>query len=1480
MEDAVVTTLNGTEYHIFNSGDTKTARILITFNEKVNTLANFKFNVVGNLVGGGTKSFEFVCTTLGTNTSKNVAECSHTFASGDDSYALAISENLAFELYDRAHNLMSTFDYDASATYSDSTVPDKYININKNNSTGVVDKIIIVDTTIAEPIAPLDPSDSNNVWYDLSGNGHNSSTINKVSSKVWLNKDSYSLNNYWDNALVLDNEEVVSITSLTLGKLSNIFTLNGYTIEITYKGNVSVNGTSLGESSTVTTKNIIRSGVINSITVEANADDTYIYAIRAYNLVLSSAELTHNATLDTARFANQSGMASTSGYITKGMEVWLDGYYHGGYYTNDTTKKETIEIDVTKDTSVSYQDAPLDYDSSKYIWVNVSKNARFTSWSNGTSLSSVRDKSGTTFLDSLTISYPASDGAYELWLYLVDYAKNTAIYKYSNQYIIDTTAPVLESNEMIYSTCNENNKCNSGDTVGFIVSYSEGISGTVSTPVITIGGKAAINMDNLKSEMKGTYIVYLYEILEETDGRGNLGDNGNITLSYSAAASSIKDRLNNTLTREQTNTSNTRESNLTSTYNYARVADTIYPFVTKMELIDSNKKDTNGNYTYHYYKGGDTITIKVTMSEVVDGDRASITLNLAGVNNLGNPQNFTSNECTLDSTRLVFTCTYNVPTNINVREVFVIGISGFETVNDDADNNQGLSNTTNKVATITGLMFTHSDSSKTSASSTQAVPDACININATYNASCTSERVKDKVVVIDNTLPTIEFAAPTTDDDLYSDPSGRITIDDEHLAYYLITIKDNFAMHAKLDLTKIIYNLDDSAFVNMTKVRDTISGVNIKALTTAMNASYKASNGSDSVVLTYNFVSFTHTYDVVASTKCWIDNVSCAEVLKDTLVLKLTISEATGDGIVTMTANTSTVTDKANNTNILVTSESGLLIVDNTIPTPITDISDDRNTWYDISGNENHGQTGYVENEWYSNSYGDRTSSGWMDNGIAIISDGFSVGFDSITDTFTIEILIKYDQAPEGDYAIEFAGMYLSETDFASCGTSLCHITIRRDSANKVTYNVNSSITATSLLASNTNKETSSSSLYDISIYNSASSISFVIYGVRVFDRYLTDREVTNNIRVDASRYATQTYANLVNMDRYVTSGIVSFLDGYYHAPTRMNDADTLTIELDTNTQTSDNTATLNMERSGYKWVNVHSSDYSSVSDETGIILNSFTAFTSHSGFDVTVTLPSENGAYFLFLQLVDKAGNYDVYRYEQAIVIDDVSSSLVDIQAICAKDEIAVDVISGCNYDINTDAFMYRYSAGDTITIISSYNREISSANNGTLVIGSKSISLTPTIKGMNAIYTYTIANGDNGYVSFTVNGITLKQYDFYHNANTTSYDMLNNKYNNYTLLVDTTNASVKDVKVVNDITFTVGTTKYYINRNVDTETVDNVTYSSGNYTLEKHSLSSVNVLDNVVTIGGKIYLVDLYANKVSEVTIDNNAAITVVNE
>ena len=242
------------------------------------------------------------------------------------------------------------------------------------------------------------------------------------------------------------------------------------------------------------------------------------------------------------------------------------------------------------------------------------------------------------------------------------------------------------------------------------------------------------------------------------------------------------------------------------------------------------------------------------------------------------------------------------------------------------------------------------------------------------------------------------------------------------------------------------------------------------------------------------------------------------------------------------------------------------------------------------------------------------------------------------------------------------------------------------------------------------------------------------------------------------------------DMNGYVTSNMVSFLDGYYNSSTKVNGGSELTITLNSSTTTTDaNGAALNLARSGYRWVSINASDdYISQLDENNATIrgDKYGAFTSNSGYDVNVTLPSSNGAYFLYLQLVDKAGNSIVYKYEKAIVIDGVSAELIDIKNICVYDGLESDSVTHCRLDTNTDSFIYRYSSGSTIKVVASYTRPISSALSVTMTIGSEEVNPTSTILGMSVIYTYEVVDGNNGYVTFDYAGLhTLNQYNFYYN-------------------------------------------------------------------------------------------------------------------
>ena len=245
---------------------------------------------------------------------------------------------------------------------------------------------------------------------------------------------------------------------------------------------------------------------------------------------------------------------------------------------------------------------------------------------------------------------------------------------------------------------------------------------------------------------------------------------------------------------------------------------------------------------------------------------------------------------------------------------------------------------------------------------------------------------------------------------------------------------------------------------------------------------------------------------------------------------------------------------------------------------------------------------------------------------------------------------------------------------------------------------------------------------------------------------FINNNEIINNIRIDARRYAAQTYANLNNMNGYVTSGIVSMLDGYYNSLPNGGTQIELTLDTETAYVVENTAAELNLKKSGYKWINVSNDNYT-VSLTNGVVddaaaansgdISVYRQFASNAGKKVKINLPTENGAYVLFVQLVDKAGNYRVYRYEQPIVIDKVEEELVDIKVICNDDQLHnaesayTDVDTGCIYNTATDSYLYRYKAGNTIKIIASYTRPVASAVTGTMKIGGTSVALENTAAG-----------------------------------------------------------------------------------------------------------------------------------------------------
>jgi hypothetical protein len=104
-------------------------------------------------------------------------------------------------------------------------------------------------------------------------------------------------------------------------------------------------------------------------------------------------------------------------------------------------------------------------------------------------------------------------------------------------------------------------------------------------------------------------------------------------------------------------------------------------------------------------------------------------------------------------------------------------------------------------------------------------------------------------------------------------------------------------MHNTINLANITYMLAGNKFVMTLQGEDTISNRAFNTISNAASAVYKAesSDGEYQAILSYSFTSFSHTFDFAPGLTT-VDPSTPNEQLKDTLVLTLAISDATGDG--------------------------------------------------------------------------------------------------------------------------------------------------------------------------------------------------------------------------------------------------------------------------------------------------------------------------------------------------------------------------------------------------------------------------------------------------------------------------------------------------------------------------------------------------------------------------------------------------------
>ncbi|MBQ3253621.1 MAG: hypothetical protein IJA65_03610, partial [Acholeplasmatales bacterium] len=506
-------------------------------------------------------------------------------------------------------------------------------------------------------------------WYNLAKNA-NTTLIDgtNYNTSYWAATDGDYLwsNNHLNFA---ENKASNFTTTLSAGSLKGDFTLQ-FTIkpsESTFKVVFNNNeGLEVGVTANViqtitiirraTSISVYKDGTpITSITysagfispeitkfkVDSNSKKLEVYGVRLHNIALSSSEFTNNSSRDQERYDADSVAADKidiDNYVTKGIIVWLDGYYH---YSNRTNTPEAKEKQLIIDPVYNdyYNKINNVYVVSRikeirYVWTNIDSagNVTFDSAETATVVTDneeviVDGKTITNSKDYFVFKMPEanrSTGAWQLHLQLEDYAGNLVVYTYSEEYVVDKS----DVKAIDISTINPNNDLvyNGDEVIEFVISFNKAVRyiGTShAKPSMSIGG------NNLKNEMTCTYptadtylfsIKCSYTVNGGTSLRSFDGDNGVVEIGYNLVANVYADSVGNAnkaLADAGLSPNNSRlyGSDVTPLGTQTNLmVDTIHPYVTKSEIIESESAIINDVKQY-YYGAGSTMNFKLTINE-------------------------------------------------------------------------------------------------------------------------------------------------------------------------------------------------------------------------------------------------------------------------------------------------------------------------------------------------------------------------------------------------------------------------------------------------------------------------------------------------------------------------------------------------------------------------------------------------------------------------------------------------------------------------------------------------------------------------------------------------------------------------------------------------------------------------------------------------------------------------------------------------
>ena len=389
-----------------------------------------------------------------------------------------------------------------------------------------------------------------------------------------------------------------------------------------------------------------------------------------------------------------------------------------------------------------------------------------------------------------------------------------------------------------------------------------------------------------------------------------------------------------------------------------------------------------------------------------------------------------------------------------------------------------------------------------------------------------------------------------------------------------------------------------------------------------------------------------------------------------------------------------------------------------------------------------------------------RTGSGWYDNALIMSQHAFVAinlpytlgdGNQSLVKDYTFEVMVKPKTSTMVIAGVTFSGLST---------TSMQQLAIVKKGSTITTY-ING-------VASSTTGTLPSTISDGVTIVGQSS-----LYSVRSYKVALTTAELDNNRSRDVTRYGD--VSKLANRENFVTKGLISWLDGYYHTPNISRDSKVFLISINTNSfiigTDGELIGGLNLDKSCYIFASSYNSAYGFncasanankfvagqelkytvsgpngtytvvdgkfqigsetytldtnyvidsagrktplyISDDNVLSFMFGTAnYTVSFGMIRDLALPSTDGEYTLVVRLEDNAGNITTYRYYKEFITDTTAPYVTGIEVLTESNNNDSTTHIWNKYNQSDNPYDY-YSIGGKIIIMVSYSEAIRSTD------------------------------------------------------------------------------------------------------------------------------------------------------------------------